>query len=222
MAGWEGETSTGLLDDADITIEQGYFGTDASYRNGEVLVWFLEGESPQSDEPIRQFYSIGSGWETSDNGETVEGRDEFNTQSNYFRFFRAAIDLDGVLEIVKARGNDPAVGGLWNGLKFHMERQEIIPENDNIKPWWVLLPVAFLGEVGEDKPAKEAKKMAKDNKGADNPRALLAKIRSLAKKADDYEAFLDSVHDKYPEVTDNNDLYDRVLNEEDIFAEAQG
>jgi len=75
MAGWEGETSTGLLDDADVTIEQGYFGTDASYQSGEQLVWFLEGTSPESDEPVRQFYSIGTGWETSDNGETVEGRE---------------------------------------------------------------------------------------------------------------------------------------------------
>jgi len=236
MAEWEGEVSTGLLDDADVTIENGYFGTDASYKSGEQLLWILEGESPDSDEPVRQFYSIGKGWETSDNGETVEGRDKFNDQSNYYRFFRAALECDGVQEVVEDRENDPAVGALWNGLQFHMERQEIVPDNDNIKPWWVLLPVSFLGIAGEGKKGKgkskkdkgKAKGKAKDKpKSADDAdtkkaaKALRAKIRKLAQEADDHDEFLDAVHDQYPEVTEHEALYDKVLDEDDIFAKAQ-
>ena len=234
MADWEGEVSTGLLDDADVTIENGYFGTDASYQSGDALIWILEGESPDSDEPVRQFYSIGKGWETSDNGETVEGKDKFNVLSNYYMFFRAALDCDGVQEIVEDRANDPAVGNLWNGMTFHMERQEIIPENDNIKPWHVLLPVSFLGVAGGEKKGK-SKSKAKDKdktkvkaKSSDDDddtkkaaKVLRGKIRKLAKEADDHDEFLDAVHDQFPEVTDHEALYNKVLDEDDLFAKAQ-
>jgi len=219
LVSWETEESSGLLDDADVTINQAYFGTDARYQSGEQLLFVIEGTSPQADEDeVRQFWSIGGGWEAIEGGAKVEGKEKFNTSSAYARFFNAALQIPGVSEIIQDRGT-PDEAAIWEGLTFHMERQDV-EYGGQIGTRQMLLPVSLVEGKKKAVPKKPAAKKAASNSGGD--KALRAKLKNLAKKSDDFDGFLDALHEQYPEVADNTELYDEALDEDRLFVEANG
>jgi hypothetical protein len=218
MAGWEGVVGGALLDKAEVTIEKAYFATDALYQGGEVLVFIFEGTSPQSpldDQSVRQFYSIGNGWDTDD-GKTVThpDLDGFRTSTNYYAFFRAALD-SGAEAALKERGF-PDNAGIWEGLRFYMERKHI--ERPGLGSSEVLVPVKFLGTT-DDAPAAPAAAAAAPKASAGN-KVLRAKLKKLAKEHDDHDEFLAAALEEFPEVEEDEDLYAAVLDEDGLFAEA--
>jgi len=217
MGSWDGVEGGALLDKAEVTIEKAYFATDALYQGGEVLVFIFEGTSPQSpldDQAVRQFYSIGNGWDTAD-GVTVThpDLDGFRTSTNYYQFFQAALDTDAVT-VLKERGF-PDNAKIWEGLRFYMERKHI--DRPGLGSSEVLVPVRYLGLAGEadtPAPAAAAPKAAGGNK------VLRAKLKKLAKEHDDHDDFLAAALEEFPEVEEDEDLYAAVLDEDGLFAEA--
>lgn len=125
MAGWDPVETTGLLDKADIKVTKATFNYDATYNNGEQLLFILEGTSDHPDYPeFTQFFSIGKGWEQVGRGEAVEGSLEgFHKQTQYWRFIEGALEC-GAGEVLQARGT-PDKAEIWLGLEFHVERKDL-------------------------------------------------------------------------------------------------
>lgn len=212
---WDTVEGGGLLGSdgpVKVTIDNAYFGYDAGYQSGEQLLFILEGTSPDADDGITQFYSVGNGWDTKD-GKVVTGRDEFVTSCNYARFFLAAVKAD---PDVKDLG-DPADATIWKGQSFMMERVAYkITFKDGEREFHVFVPVA----KAKGKKGGKGKASSSSAKKGDN--SLLAKLEKMARKFDDHDDFLAAVLDKYPEVEDDDDLYDQVLEEDGIFERVNG
>ena len=227
MAGWELVESSGLLDDADITITGARFGYDAGYADGEQLLLIVNGTSDQEGwEEFEQFLSIGKGWDTMDQGLTVEGNDAFRTNSQYGIFIAGAMSTDAE-KVLMARGM-PDVAAIWVGLKFHVKRSphdyggEIGVKN-------VLAPTAFLGEVGkadapvatapvatpEPTPTTEGAAPASNGAGE-----LTAAVTVLATTADNHDAFLEEVITNHPEVQKDPTLFADVVDPDGLYARA--
>lgn len=217
MPGWETVESTGLLDDCDITITKAEFNYDAQYDNGETLIMIMEGTSNhEAYEDFTQFFSIGAGWDTEDNGATVVGKDAFNSNSQYARFFLAAIDLAG--DALTGRGF-PDNASIWTGLKFHVNRATV-DYGGEIGEKQVLLPTAFLG-VDSGKAEAPAPAATPEPTGASNGTnaALRAKLMATAMASSDHDAFLETVMEKYPEVQEDDDLFAAIVDETGFYAE---
>lgn len=196
-----------------VDIDNAYFGYDAGYQGGEQLLFILEGTSPESDDPITQFYSVGNGWDTDD-GKVVTGRDSFVSSCNYARFFLAAVAVDP--DGVKALG-DPNDATIWKGQSFMMERIGFkITFKDGEREFHVFVP------VGKAKKAKKGGKGKASSPSAKKGKSLRSKVKKMAAKYDDHDDFLAAVLDKYPEVEDDDDLYEDVLEEDGIFEDVNG
>jgi len=222
---WEVEETTGLVDDIDVWLDGCKFGYDASY--GDNPVFMLRGTSPDlpaENQEVGQFYSIGSGWEPVGNGKTVtheDGKDDFHASCNYARFFRAALALSPEAEkTLQARGF-PDDASIWDGLGFHLERQEI-DYGSNIGKKRVLLPTAFLGE-GEApaKPSPNAAKAAAAKKAAANP--MRARLVALAGEHTSHDDFLTAVYGEFPDIEEDSGLFGEVVVDTGgIWAEVHG
>ena len=226
MAGWELVESSGLLDDADITITGARFGYDATYDDGDTLILIVDGVSNQEGwETFQQFLSIGKGWDTQDQGLTVNGQDAFRTNSQYGIFIAGAME-SGASATLMARGM-PDVAAIWIGLKFHVKRSphdyggEIGVKN-------VLAPTAFLGEVGKaDAPVATAPVAtpeptpttgaAPTSNGAGE---LTAAVTVLATTADNHDAFLEEVITNHPDVQKDPALFADVVDPDGLYARA--
>jgi hypothetical protein len=225
MAGWELVESSGLLDDADITITGARFGYDATYDDGDTLILIVDGTSNQEGwETFQQFLSIGKGWDTQDQGLTVNGQDAFRTNSQYGIFIAGAV-ANGAEKVLMARGM-PDVAAIWVGLKFHVNRSphdyggEIGVKN-------VLAPTAFLGEVGKADapvetpvtatPAPATEGAAPTSNGAGK---LTEAVTVLAKSADNHDAFLEEVITQHPDVQKDPALFADVVDPDGLYARA--
>lgn len=215
MAGWDTVEGGGLLDNATVTIEKAYFATDAGYLDGEVLLFILEGTSPESDldeNAVRELYSIGNGWDTDD-GQVVSHPtlDGFRSSTNYAAFFLAALETEAE-KVLQKRGT-PDDASIWEGLTFYMERQTI-ERGGRVADSEVLVPVKFVGEGSDEAPKKKATKKTAKKAGAGGNKALRAKVKKLAKDYDEHDDFVEAVLDTYPEVEEDEDLYEEVLEED--------
>ena len=226
MAGWELVESSGLLDDADITITGARFGYDAGYADGEQLILIVNGTSDQEGwEEFEQFLSIGKGWDTHDQGLTVNGQDAFRTNSQYGIFIAGAMSTDAE-KVLMGRGM-PDVAAIWVGMKFHVKRSphdyggEIGVKN-------VLAPTAFLGEVGkadapvasapatpEPTPTTEGAAPASNGAGS-----LTEAVTALATTADNHDAFLEDVITNHPDVQKDPALFADVVDPDGLYARA--
>jgi len=227
MAGWELVEASGLLDDADVTITGARFGYDAGYADGEQLLLILNGTSNQEGwEDFEQFLSIGKGWDTHDQGLTVNGQDAFRTNSQYGIFIAGAM-ASGAEAALMARGM-PDVAAIWVGLKFHVKRSphdyggEIGVKN-------VLAPSAFLGEVGKaDAPVATAPVTAPvstpTTEGAapasNGAGELIAAVTLLAVETDNHDAFLEEVITNHAEVQKDPALFADVVDPDGLYARA--
>ncbi len=216
MTGWDPVVSTGLLDDADITITKAEFNYDASYDDGESLVLILSGTSDHPDYPeFAQFWSIGKDWETEDHGKTiVGGGDGIHESTNYWALIENAIKV-GAGSIIQGRGT-PDMASIWEGLRFHVKRVTVGEEDFERE---VLVPTAFLGETGKaDTPAETPADAGAATPGDGDSVVLRGQIVALAHAADNHDSFIEAVLTQKPEVQDHPDLYADVMNPEGIFA----
>ena len=234
MTGWEPVETSGLPDNIDFTIVKAEFGYDAAYNNGEQILFMIHAaETDAEGQPYRSFYSLGKagGWETLDHGRSVVSQTNppatgFNKQSAYWKFIEAALSA-GAGSVIQARGT-PDNASIWEGLRFHLDRVNV-DYGGEIGTRQFLLPTNFLGEAGKveaSQPAAEsavAEPVAGSNGGSGATTNILdVKLLALAKNSESHDTFIEAVMEKYPEVTNNEELFGRVLDENGIYAQARG
>lgn len=217
--GWDTIESTGLFEGPGTITDETEFGFDASYDNGNSMVFILviDPDTPTEDgEPVRQFYSLGKGWDSEDGGETAYNPSNpsgFNKTSNYGMLIDSMKQTDA-FDVIKERGL-PDKASVWHGLRFDFKRQPVkrtIRGEERTSE--VLLIDDYLGEGGdEEKPAKKAKAKPAA-KAASGDKALRAKIKKLGKDHDDHDDFLAAVLEEFPEVEEYDELYAEVLDED--------
>lgn len=216
--GWDPVETTGLIDNADIVITKAEFNFDAGYQDGEALLLILTGTSDHPDYPeFTQFYSIGNGWETLDHGRSIVGEaNGINKSSNYWAFIQGALDA-GAGPVIQSRGT-PDQAAVWEGLKFHVNRVDV-GEGDFTRQ--VLVPTAFLGEVGKAEAPTAAPVADTPAGGAATSNGgdvvLRAQIVALTHSVDNHDAFIEAVLTNKPEVQNYPDLYAEVMDPNGIF-----
>jgi len=213
----EGGALPGADGPVEITITDAEFNYDASYNNGDSLVFILSGDCDHEYWQGTVIYSIGDGWDTEDNV-IAEGKDMFGRNTRYARFFNAVLATkaaDIVIERAEESGEGPADASIYHGLVFKFERQSYMQTfSGEETEKFILLPTKFVGEAG-GKGKSKGKSKGKKSKTLDK-KELRAAIKKLAKKHDDHDDFVEAVLVKYPEVEDHSKLYDDVL-EEGVF-----
>lgn len=224
-------TTSGLLDDYELTITEAWFAKDANYQNGEILIFRIKGTTDSDDTPdIEESYPCGRGWESLDGGKTARhesGKQRgFNKQTAYGQLIDRCVEL-GLGETLRSRG-DAWEAKVWPGLRFHIKREEqefsIKGETRKVsRP----LPVAFLGEGGASEGAGATSAPAPASNGAATngtvDKVLQAKLKSAANKAGSSTEFIDLAME-IPGVTDDDELLNRVLDEtaSGLYAELKG
>lgn len=183
----EFRTTTGLKDDYDGTITDGYFGKPQS--GGDRLQSFLKVSADDGDE-VELRYGIGADWETFDAGKTVEHpRDKyFNNRTAWAEFFTAAIKVGAKEELgkrsAKLERRGPKDSRLFVGLRFHFnvvtetmqlpkldelgqpvrdEKGQVVREPREISR---VLPTAYLGTTDDAAPAASPGKAKATKKAA--------------------------------------------------------
>lgn len=182
--------SSGLPSDFDFNITEAAFVTDSRYNDGNTVLLKLEGTTDHPDAATYDMLlSCGTGWEIVGRGEAIQSENgkarNFNKNSGMGLFLDRAIKA-GALDTLRKRGV-PQTAATWAGLGFHMDLEEIDRGDYGKKD--VLLPTAFLGEGGAAAPAGKGTPTTDD---AGVPKAVIAKLKSAAKKAADYAEFVDA------------------------------
>lgn len=227
---WETEESSGgLLDDFDFTIERAEFSTDTRYRNGEVLLLKFFGTGTTADGAFPEtelFYSCGEGWASFDGGRTAQhegGKVSFKKNTNIGRLIDRMVEL-GMAQVLVSHGQ-PTEAAAYEGLRIHVKRETLtFPGRGDREAvsFEIALPTAYLGE-GSAAPAPAPAAAAAtpaSNGGAASGAVLKAKVMAEAKKHGDHAAFLDAVLTQYPEVAEDEALFALVVDEAGLFASA--
>ena len=165
------ELDSGLPDDYEVLIERAEFGFRDKYRGGDVPLLVLYCASPGM-ETREELFTIGTGWEITAVGTSVEGRSKFLASSWVGRLIVRCNELDmpdfeggdngTVLDFIAERGTAQDAH-IWVGLKFRMCREEV-DFGEGIGLRRHIMPVECLGFV-EDVSAHVAAKAAEE--GAD-------------------------------------------------------
>lgn len=133
---------TGLKDDYDGLVNDGYFGTPQT--GGERLMAFLKVSADDGDE-VELRYSVGNGWTSYDGGKTVErsdgGERYFNNRTAWQQFISRCWTLEGCKEEMGRRSHElldrrgPRDSRLLIGMRFHfnVETETMnLPERDEM------------------------------------------------------------------------------------------
>lgn len=200
--GWgeEFQFSSGLKDNFEGKIVSATFGYDAKYNNGETLCLILEIDPEDGDEPIRQLYSCGRGWDSADGGKRAVREDgkkiNFNKNSAIADFYTALAQCEGVREPLLEAGFTATYCAPLVGLRFLWRQVEKIftmrtPEGQKTGTSTRLMPVQYLGA-----PAKKQTKKV-------DP-ATLKRLKEIAEEAEDFDDFVDLASQEFdlPEVRD--------------------
>jgi hypothetical protein len=218
MSSWAGEESTGLFDKGRVTItDESGFGFHPNYQGGNQPVFILRGETDDAEhETVELLYSIGTGWEVEDGGESVSGRATFRTNCNYWRLVLSAVE-NGLGDTLQARG-ESYEAKVWHGLTVDMKRVELdMPglelREGQRKPNTVLIvgvpeavgkgagkkaagavakKVAAVVEADEDADAAEDDETPETPAAAKSPLTPKQRIAltKLAKENDDHDDFM--------------------------------
>lgn len=223
------ETTSGLVDDFDVLIEDAWFATDQRYNNGQTVMLFWKSTplSEVDDSVPEEFwdggirFACGKDWETLDGGKTVEHPKElkkFNSQSAYGMLINKAIEY-GALDVLKKRGPSQDAS-IWVGLKFHMKREEFSFKigGEEVKRDR-LLPTKFLGVGDEDAPKSSSSKGAKAEKAdvPDLPEETMTKLREVKGETDSHSAFVDAVME-LPDLAGDVKIIKAIATPDGIYA----
>lgn len=216
------QTGTGFLEEFTGDVTEAWFATDAQYRNGEVVRLHLKVATPDSDEGfVEQRYGCGPGWASFDGGKTVKHESanaKFNKNTAYGKLINAVLELVGV-EAMEGRGNaTEAKSWVGLGFRFGPVTDSFKDKDGNVQEYAVILPLEIAEEGGSGKA--EAAPAAKASSNGAVPKALMAKVKSLAKKADTHEEFVDAALE-VDGVADNDELLAQVVDEAGIYAEVR-
>lgn len=200
-------TESGRLEDFEFTVTDAYFATVPGYMDGQQ--WFLhwvgttdsEGQPIMDREGYHPSWRLGDGWESLDGGKTVQ----HPTKSHYHRQTPAGELIDAIADITSDEegkpvfdpdpldGADPTTCDWYVGKKFQMKEITRKYEIDGQQRKSVrTLPVEYLGEAdgAAAAPAPAAESTDEGSAPATGAsKATLTKLKVLAKKSADFEAF---------------------------------
>lgn len=235
-AAWR--TETGLIDNYDFTIERSYFATDVRYQGGKAWLLHWQGKARTEDgETVDHtvIMGLGAGWASEDQGKTVnheKGKEAFNRSSRYGRIVERAGNRsdpgylgDECRQAIISRGT-PRQASIWEGLSFHMKREEIDFKGEiGVKEWE--LPVKFLGVAGANPVTSAATPAANpapapvtNGSGSGGNKVLLARLRKLATEVDSHDEFVDKALE-LPGVGSDEELMAMVGDESSIYGPAR-
>jgi len=233
------ETTSGLLDDFTLKVEEAWFGEDEE-NDDERIYLFLRGLATDNDddgeesEDYRERFRVGTNWETVDKGAGVEnatGKQKFNKNSGVGRLIRSMVADQATADALAERG-DANEAETYIGLTIHLERIEQTPfENDDgDKVEWNIL--SAVGVVFPKKAKAKSKTKSKDKKAGGSGKVdkgeTSSKGGSLKKTViafagqfgdDEHVTFVEQVLDAetFPaasDIEDNDELHADVLDDE--------
>ena len=198
----EWDTESGLPDDLDAWINRAYFGFNPLYMDGKVPLLIWECESAHYDN-LSVVWAIGTGWVVMRDGASVEhekGKKRFVNTSLYGRLIERMKDLG----VDMSQYGSPREAATWDGLGFHLIREEIEFKGAVDRGILVerggktvhLMPTVFLG-------------VKKDEK-VEIPPVVEEKLVQLAKASPTVKQFQIGAM-KIPEVQSNEQLREQVL-----------
>lgn len=215
------ELESGLPDDFDFYITRAEFGYLAEYtdQNGAqvpLLIWYGESPDVEFDGPIP--WSLGKGWEPTHGGRSVKhvnGKERFVETSMMGRLIRRVTQELGVDMASRGSAKDASV---WEGLGFHMKREEIEYKGlmqDKGGKTTRLMPVSFLGEKKDgNKPAAGQPEAAKESaSSSSDDELLLKKLKAWARTKDRTE--FQKLALDLEEVNANDNLLAQILDDSD-------
>lgn len=199
---------SGLPHDVDAWIAEAWFGEREEYTQaiegdqGAPLLFQVRLANQDGEPAGQQGYSVGSGWEVSDDGKTITHpvRQNIVRTSMYGKFIQK---VTKVLGVPMHEYGSPLDARTWEGLGFHwmLEPHKTVTGAERESP----MPSSFLG----DTLPYEGGATGETAGGLEIRDDLRAKLTQLA-KANDFKAFRKLVL-QVPEVTDNDDLMALVL-----------
>lgn len=223
MAGWNtDEFESGLLDNFDFTITSALFTYDQRYNEGKTVVLKLEGKTDNPDQPEAMLmYPVGKGWVSSDAGKTIHhesGREGRNLVKStlYATLVSRMVDL-GLGDMLEERG-DPFTAAVWLGLHLHMKIQTIT-FGKGLKDAERPLPTKFIGiDAKFDRKAGSSAPAAVHHAPVStlSLREQAVEAIQVAKKngVTDFGS-LQAAALEIPGVTDDSELLQELINEED-------
>ena len=155
--------SSGLLDDVDVTFTNPQFVKDPQYTDKDTgqMVPVFEATLVGGDEPNRQLFSIGKGWEIQGGGAKVvraEGPPKGFNNSSYIQLLVRFI-IEHAESAARGRYEDtglsPMDAGYWDGLQLHMKQVETTNFKGELTGKTRLEPTEFLGWGTSSSSAKE-------------------------------------------------------------------
>jgi hypothetical protein len=235
LSSWD--TSSGLLEEFSLDVQEAWFGTNDKYNQGQTLLLNLKGAASVAGDVVdpdhHLMLSCGDKWKAAQGGATAvntTGSDSFNSQSAVGRLIDGAKELgDPVIAILRGRG-DSFQADTWNNLVIDFERVKTGSFKDRNtgeeRDVYNYLPRAIVegsgGGASASTPAPAA--AAADNSGGGMAPAALRKILGVeAAKYDSNDDFMAAVlDDGYSHgsaLTSNEELLDAVI-DGSIYAEA--
>ena len=228
------ETTSGLLDDFTLQVEEAWFGEDEE-NDDERLYLFLRGTATDSDdgdesEDYRERFRAGQNWESVDKGagaENATGKQKFNKNSGIGRLIRSMVADEDTATALAERG-DANQAETYIGLTIHFVREEQQPfENDDgeMIEWNILQAVEVEFPKAKAKGKKKGKggsgKADKGKKKGEGGGGLKKTVIAFAGLFDDDEhtTFVEQVLDTdtfpaAPDIEDNDELHADVLDDE--------
>lgn len=227
------ETTSGLLDDFTLQVEEAWFGEDEE-NDDERLYLFLRGTAIDSDdgdesEDYRERFRAGQNWEAVDKGagaENATGKQKFNKNSGVGRLIRSMVADEDTAKALAERG-DANEAETYIGLTIHFVREEQQPfENDDgeMIEWNILQ----ANEVVFPKAKAKGKKKGKGDSGKASKGKKKSGGTSLKKtviafaeqfEADEHTTFVEQVLDAdvfpaAPDIEDDDELHADILDDE--------
>lgn len=199
-AGDSWETTSGLIDEYILTLEEVWFSKPPNYMEGKQTVLQVRGEAvdPEDEDEVlddekENFYSLGDGWEPDDGGESAThgaGKTKLNENSSMGKLIRAVVGLgDDVIAELKSRG-ETTEASTWRGLRFRFERTEFKFKDRKTgeeREYFVDLPVEFLG-IDEDVDTGKKTKPKSKTKTSTKTSGKSSGTRRTKKSEDEEEA----------------------------------
>lgn len=191
MSGDSWKTTSGLLEEYEMTLTEAWFGKDPQYQEGKATIFIVRGDAELDGELLeeqkRTFYSVGDGWEPDDGGDSVKhgsGKTQFNENAAFGRFINHAAEAlgDGI-EDFSSRG-ETFEADTWRGTRWRFERKTFTFRDRDTKEersYYVELPVEYLG-TDEDAAPPKGRKPAAKKADKTEPKASGGRRRSKAEE----------------------------------------
>ncbi len=233
MSSWD--TSSGLLEQFTLDVEEAWFGTNDKYMSGKILLLNLKGPATVDGDVVDPahhiWYSCGDKWKAAQGGASAvntTGTDSFNSQAGIGRLIDGIKALgDEAIDVMRGRG-ESFEADTWNGLVLELERTKVSQFTDKttkeLVEVYVNMPQSISVSSGQaSAPAAETETPAAPSGGGLPPAALrkvLVKEAANHDDADDFMAHvLDNSYQHSAALTANEEILDEVI-EGTIHAEA--